>query len=63
MGRVGDVDELAAELGCKVGRLSSTYLGLPLGVHSKSEAAWDGIEERFHKRLAKYKRQYISKLE
>lgn len=28
--RVADVDSLAPELGCKVGKLPSTYLGLPL---------------------------------
>ena len=31
MGRVENVELLAAELGCKVGSLPSTYLGLPLG--------------------------------
>ena len=30
-GRVEGMELLAAELGCKVGRLPSTYLGLPLG--------------------------------
>ena len=31
LGRVDNVEELAAELGCGVGSLPSTYLGLPLG--------------------------------
>ena len=61
VGRVENVEELAKELGCKVGRLSSTHLGMPLGAPFKSVAAWNGIEERFHKRLAMWKRQYISK--
>ena len=26
------MDDLACELGCKVGSLSSTYLGMPLGL-------------------------------
>ena len=31
LGRVENVDDLAGELGCKVGSLPSTYLGMPLG--------------------------------
>ena len=51
MGRTTDVDVLALELGCKVGALPSSYLGLPLGAPHNSVAVWDGIEERFRKRL------------
>ena len=61
MGRVEKVDDLACELGCKVGTFPFTYLGMPLGASFNSMAAWDGIEERFRKRLAMWKRQYISK--
>ena len=43
---------LAVELGCKVGSLPSTYLGLPLGASHKSVMVWDGMEERMRKRLA-----------
>ena len=53
--------ELADEFGYKVGKLPSTYLGMSLGATFKSVAAWDRIEERFRKRLAMWKRQYISK--
>ena len=56
-----NVEELASELGCKVGRLPSTYLGRPLGAPFKSVAIWDGVDGRFRKRLAMWKRQYISK--
>ena len=41
--------------------LPSRYLGLPLGAPFKSEVVWDCVEERFRKRLAMWKRQYISK--
>ena len=41
-GRVDNLEELALELGCKVGMLSSSYLLLPLGAPHKSTAAWDG---------------------
>ncbi|RVW42423.1 Transposon TX1 uncharacterized 149 kDa protein [Vitis vinifera] len=56
-----NVDELADEFGYRVGKLPSTYLGMQLGALFKSVAAWDGIEERFRKKLATWKRQYISK--
>lgn len=32
---LANIEELALELGCKVGNLPTTYLGLPLGLHSK----------------------------
>ena len=52
---------LAAELGCKAGLLPTTYLGLPLGAPHKSVGMWDPNEEMFRRRLATWKRQYISK--
>ena len=61
VGRVENVEVLASELGCKVGTLPSTYLGLPLGAPHKSMVVWDGVEERMRKRLALWKRQFISK--
>ena len=61
MGRVENVEMFALELGYKVGALPSTYLGLPLGAPHKSMAIWDGAKERIWKRLALWKRQFISK--
>ena len=61
VGCVENVKDLVAELGCKVGSLPSSYLGLSLGAPFKSVAAWDGVEERIQKRLIMWKRQYISK--
>ncbi|RVX05648.1 putative ribonuclease H protein [Vitis vinifera] len=58
---VEEILEMAVELGCKVGQLPSTYLGLPLGVPNKAVCAWDGVEERMRWKLALWKRQYISK--
>ena len=52
VGRVKNMEALALEAGCKVGRLPSSYLGIPLGANHKSVAVWDGVEERFRKRLA-----------
>ena len=61
VGRVENVEDLADEFGYKVERLPSTYVGVSLGAPFKSAAAWNGIEERFRKRLAIWKHQYISK--
>lgn len=44
IGGVTNVKELVVVLGCKVGRLPSTYFSLLLG-------AWDVVEERFQGRL------------
>ena len=51
MGRLNDIEDLALELGCKVGGLPSYHLGLPLGAPFKSKVVWDSVEDRFRKRL------------
>ena len=56
-----NLDELAFELGCRTGALPSTYHGLPPGMKRNSLQIWDGVGERFRKKLALWKRQYISK--
>ena len=56
LGSVKNAEDLASEIVCKVGNLPSTYLGMPLGAPFKSMVAWDGVEERSHKRLAMWKR-------
>ena len=61
MGTVDNVDQLALELGCKVGTLPTTYLGHPLGSRQASITVWDGVEERFRRKLSMWKRQYIAK--
>ena len=58
---VEEIEEMTMELGCKVRTLPSVYLGLPLGAHHKAISMWDGVEERMRRRLALWKRQYISK--
>ena len=45
VGEVEEVDEMAVELGCRVGLLPSVYLGLPLGAPNKASSVWDGVEE------------------
>ncbi|RVX14114.1 hypothetical protein CK203_011334 [Vitis vinifera] len=61
IGVVEEIDEIAAELGCRVGSLPSQYLGLPLGAPNKTHSVWHGVEERMRRRLVLWKRQYISK--
>ena len=61
IGPMAKVEELASELGCKVGSLPTSYMGLPLGAKHKALGVWDSVEERFRKRLASWKIQYISK--
>ena len=48
---MNNIEDLALELGCKVGGLPSSYLGLPLGAPFKFVAVWDGVEERFQRKL------------
>ncbi|RVX22106.1 putative sugar phosphate/phosphate translocator [Vitis vinifera] len=61
VGEVEEMEEMAAELGYKVGSMPSVYLRLPLGPPNKSTAMWDGVEEKMRRRLAHWKHQYISK--
>ena len=56
MRRVENVEGLALELGCQIGSLIIKYLGLPLGAKHNSISVWDGVEERFRKKLAIWKR-------
>ena len=61
IGPVTNMVELASELGCNIGSFPTSYLGLPLGAKHKAFGVWDSIEERYRKRLAAWKTQYISK--
>ncbi|RVW74227.1 putative ribonuclease H protein [Vitis vinifera] len=61
IGEVEEVNEMAVEIGCRVRQLSAVYLGLPLGAPNKATSVWDGVEEKVRRRLALWKRQYISK--
>ena len=40
--RVENEENLAIELGCKIGSLPTEYLGLPLGAKRKASSVWDG---------------------
>ena len=61
---VGDVPylELLADiLGCKTSTLPLNYLGLPWGASFKLQSIWNPIVERMERRLAGWKRLYLSK--
>ena len=59
--KVSNAQELAQVLGCRIGKLPTSYLGLSLGASYKSSKVWDTLQERFRKRLALWKRQYLFK--
>ena len=48
-------------LGCRVGTLLMSYLGMPLGASHKSSSIWNPILEKFKRRLAGWKKLYLSK--
>ena len=56
IGEMDNVEDLTCKIGCKVGKLSSSYLGLPLGASFKLVTIWDGVEERFRKMFLLWKR-------
>ena len=41
IGSVDNAEELAAELGCGIGYLPTSYPGLPLGAKHKAVGVWD----------------------
>ena len=62
VGMVSNMDEMAAELRCRVGSLPTTYLGFPLGVAHKSMVVWEGGGGKAEKkRLTCCKISYLSK--
>ncbi len=61
MGNVPRIGELMEILGCKVSALPMTYLWLPLGAKFNSTSIWDPILEKMERRLAGWKRLYLSK--
>jgi len=61
IGEVDDVESLAHILGCRIGSLPMTYLGLPLGASFKSLSIWNGVIEKVQRRLASWKKIYLSK--
>jgi hypothetical protein len=61
VGSLDDVDRLAGHLGCGTANLPLKYLGLPLGASFKLKAMWRDLEDLMARRLAPWKRLYLSK--
>ena len=60
VGNVLNLEDLMLVLGCKTASLLMKYLGLPLGAQFK-ESIWNPIIEKMERRLAGWKRLYLSK--
>jgi hypothetical protein len=61
VGHVDNMDDLAGILGCGVSSLPLKYLGLPLGAPFKAKFSWDEVIGKIERRLASWKRLYLSK--
>jgi hypothetical protein len=61
IGEVENVKSLAHILGCRIGSLPMTYLDMPLGASFKSISIWNGVIESVDRRLASWKKLYLSK--
>ena len=61
IGKLLNMVELVGLLGCRQSSLLMTYLGLPLGAKFKDRAIWNPILEKIERRLASWKRLYLSK--
>ena len=59
---MGNVGNLAGILGCGTDSLPLKYLGLPLGACYKAKSIWDDIVEKIERKLANWKRIYLSKV-
>ena len=61
IGEVCNLDVLAGLLGCRHSSLPLKYLGLPLEAKFKELSIWNPILENMERRLAGWKRLYLSK--
>jgi hypothetical protein len=61
MGNVPNIEEVREILGCKLTLLPMKYLGLPLGASFKDHTIWNSVLEKVERRLAGWKRLYLSK--
>lgn len=53
-------ESLARELGCGVGKVPFSYLGLPIGRNPRSKSFWNPIIERVDKKLKAWSKHYMS---
>ena len=60
MGDVPNIEDIREILGCKLALLPMKYLGLPLGANFKENTIWNSVLEKVERRLAGWKRLYLS---
>jgi hypothetical protein len=61
VGEVRNVDQLVEILCCRIGVLPMSYLGMPLGSSFKASSVWNPILEKIERKLAGWKKLYLSK--
>ena len=61
IGEVNNMQALAEFWGCRIGALPMTYLGMPLEASNKSPSIWNPILEKMERKLAGWKKLYLSK--
>ena len=61
IGEVDDVHALTEILDCRVGELPMSYLSMPLGASHNSPSIWNSILEKFERKLARWKKLYLSR--
>ncbi|GJW74497.1 hypothetical protein Tco_0133867 [Tanacetum coccineum] len=57
---IGEVDSLAASLGCTSDSIPFIYLGLPVGKKIRCVDGWDEVVDRFRVRLSSWKAKNLS---
>ena len=55
-----EVEDMARCMGCSMGELLLTYLGLPIGVCMRRESSWRPVVDKFKKRLTDWKAKAMS---
>jgi len=58
IGEVKNMYTLVEILGCRVGTLPMSYIGMLLGASHKSPTIWNPILEKIERKLARWKRLY-----
>ena len=61
IGEVVNVHVLVEILGCRVGTLPMSHLGMLLGASHNSPSIWNPILEKIERKLAGWKKLYLSK--
>ena len=61
MGDVPNLQVLTDIMGCRIGSLPMSYLGMPLGANFKSKTVWNSIMKKMECKLAGWKSFYLSK--